>query len=124
MAAVCFVKAPPLLGQAVFLIYEGVRRRPETRRCQRPIGGGARGHSTRTRGATPFGPPAPSRVHLFVHGASFPEKMAWYFSPILFHAKNSQRRDFAKNSVRISSFYQMINIPLVLYSHSDLFTLV
>ena len=42
MAAVCFAKAPPLLGQAFFLIYEGVRRRPEARRCPRPIWG-ARG---------------------------------------------------------------------------------
>ena len=40
VAAVCFVKAPLLLGQVFFLIYEGIRRRPEARRCPRPNLGG------------------------------------------------------------------------------------
>ena len=64
VAAVYFAKAPLLLGQVFFLIYEGIRRRTEARRCPRPIWGGPRGHSTRPRGAIPFGPPAPPRVHL------------------------------------------------------------
>ena len=43
VAVVCFVKAPLLLGKVFSLIYEGIRRRPEARRCPRPIwGGGAR----------------------------------------------------------------------------------
>ena len=37
VAALCFAKAPLLLGQAFFRIYEGVRRRPKARRCPRPI---------------------------------------------------------------------------------------
>ena len=35
VVAVCFVKAPPLLGQVFFLIYEGVRLRPKARQCPR-----------------------------------------------------------------------------------------
>ena len=74
VAAVCFAKAPSLLGQAFFLIYEGVRRRPEARRCLRPIWGGARGQVHGPRGATPFGTPAPSCVHLLSNLLLFHKK--------------------------------------------------
>ena len=37
VAVVCFVKAPLLLGQVFFIIYEDVSQRPEARRCPRPI---------------------------------------------------------------------------------------
>ena len=46
MAVVCFAKAPLLLGQVFFLIYEGVHRRPEARRCPRPKLGGPTRPST------------------------------------------------------------------------------
>ena len=110
-AAVCFTKAPLLLGKAFFLVYEGVRRRPEVRRCSMPIWGGPTRPGTGAVWATSFGPPAPPRVHPFVQRASFPEKVTWYFFPDFISCKNSQRRDFAKNSVRISSFIQIWKDP-------------
>ena len=107
VAAVCFAKAPPLLGQVFFLIYEGVSRRPEARRCPRPIwGGGACGHCTRPRGATPFGPPAPPRGHLLCNDL-LSINIDVVFFPEFISCKNSQGRDFAKNSVKINSFIQI-----------------
>ena len=47
-----------------------------------PIGVGPRGQVQGPRGPPSFGPPAPSRAYPLAQLAPFPEKMAWYFSPI------------------------------------------
>ena len=110
-AAVCFAKAPLLLGQAFFLVYEGVRRRPEARRCPRPIWGGPCGQVQVPRGATPFGPPTPPRVHPFVQHASFPEKVTWYFSPILFPAKIARGETLLKAASESAVLFKYGRIP-------------
>ena len=74
VAAVCFAKAPPLLGQVFFLIYEGIRRRPEARRCPRPILGGPTRLQYQAAWGHPFGPPSPPRVHLLPKVLLFHEK--------------------------------------------------
>ena len=103
----CFAKAPLLLGQVFFLIYEGVRRRPEARRCPRPILGG--GHAATVPGRV--GPPLLALRHplvsIFCPKCFFSIKNDVVFFLDFISCKNSQGRDFAKNSVRISSFIQI-----------------
>ena len=67
VAAVCFVKAPSLLGQVFFLIYEGVHRRPEARRCPRPIWGGATRPQYQATWGHPIWPSATPLCPSFVH---------------------------------------------------------
>ena len=89
VAAVCFAKAPTLLGQAFFLVYEGVRPRPEARRCPRPIWRwGA--HAARYRGRVR--PPLLALRHPLVSillsiMLLFQKKVTWYFSRFYFMQK-------------------------------------
>ena len=64
VAVVCFAKAPPLLGQVFFLIYEDVSRRPEARRCPRPVLGGPTRPQYQAAWGYPFWPSGTPRVHL------------------------------------------------------------
>ena len=48
--------SPPPLGQVFFLIYEGIRRRPEARRCLRPNLGGPTRPGTVAAWDHPFWP--------------------------------------------------------------------
>ena len=72
VAAVCFAKAPPFLGQASFLIYEGVRRRPEARRCPRPNLGGPTRPQYQAAWGHPFWPFGTPSCPSFAQSASFP----------------------------------------------------
>ena len=72
VAAVCFVKAPLLLGQVFFPIYEGVSLRPEARRCLRPNLGGPTRPSTVAVWDHPFWSSGTPSCLSFVQLASFP----------------------------------------------------
>jgi hypothetical protein len=71
-AAVCFAKAPLLLGQALFRIYEGVRRRPKARRRPRPIWAGPTRPGTGATWDPPIWPSSASSCPSFVHCPPFP----------------------------------------------------
>ena len=107
----CFAKAPPLIGQTFFLIYEGVRRRPEVRRCPRPIWGGPTRPGTGAAWGHLIWPSGTPSCPSFCPSCFFSRKSDVVFFPDFISCKNSQRRDFAKNSVRISSFIQIWKDP-------------
>ena len=72
VAEVYFAKAPLLLGQVFFLIYEGVSRRPEARRCPRPKLGGPTRPQYQVAWGYPFWPSGTPSCPSFVQRASFP----------------------------------------------------
>ena len=104
VAAVCFAKAPLPLGQVFFLIYEGVRRRPEARRFPRPIWGGP----TRLQYQAAWPPLLALRHPSFPPFCStcfLSRKSDVVFFPDFSSCKNSQRRDFAKKQRQKQQFY-------------------
>ena len=104
----------PPRASIFFLIYEGVRRRPEARRCPRPIWGA---HAATVPGRV--GPPLLALRHplvsIFCPTCFFSIKSDVVFFHDFIFCKNSQGRDFAKNSVRNSSFIQMGKDPRAIY---------
>ena len=107
----CFVKTPLPLGKAFFLVYEGVRRRPEARRCPRPIWGGPTWPGTGAAWGHLFWPSGTPSCPFFCPTCFFSRKSDVVFFPDFISCKNSQMRDFAKNNVRISSFIQIWKDP-------------
>ena len=106
MAAVCFAKAPPFLGQVIFLLYEGVHRRPEAIRCPRPIWG-ADAATVPGRVGPPHLALRHPLVSIFCAMIFFSINIDVVFFPDFISCKNSQGRDFAKNSIRNSSFIRI-----------------
>ena len=102
-----FRESSSLLGQVFFLLYEGIRRRPEARRCPRPILGGPTRPGTGAAWGHPFWPSDTPSCPSFCAMCFFSIKSDVVFFPDFISCKNSQWRDFAKNSVRISSFIQI-----------------
>ena len=64
VAALCFAKAPLLLGQPLFRIYEGVRESRRRGGARGPRWVGPRSQGIWPRGAHSFGPRTLPRVHL------------------------------------------------------------
>ena len=97
VAAVCFAKDPLLLGQVFFLIYEGVSRRPEARRCPRPIWGA---HAATVPGRV--GPPHLALRHplvsIFCPTSFFSINIDVVFFPILFPEKITRRETLLKTA--------------------------
>ena len=106
-AAVCFANSPPFLGQRFFLVYEGVRRRPETRRCPGANWSGPTRPGTGAAWAPLFWASGTLSCLSFGPACSFSRKNGVVFFPDLISCRNRQKRDFAKNSVRFSSFIQV-----------------
>ena len=112
VAAVCFAKAPLSLGQVFFLIYEGIRRRPEARRCPRPILWGA--HMATVPGR--MGPPLLALRHpllsIFLYNVLlFQKKWRGIFSLILFPAKIARGETLLKTASESAVLFKYGRIP-------------
>jgi hypothetical protein len=106
LAALYFANSLLLLGHPLFYIYEGVHESWRRGGARVPNEQAPRGQGIWSRGPCPFGPRAllhvPPMLRLLLHMKTLRSIFPGFIS-----CKNSQKRYFAKNSVRFYSFIQV-----------------